>query len=349
MTALSRARTTPATPEHVERTSGTDTAVERLLEAVAGKCRGRTLVVSGGDDSLTAAIERRGLTAHLVMVRARSSERGVGGGHRIDLNGAGRFKTVVMIDLLEHIAARDGDRILTRAWRRVRPGGRLLAVVPNEDCMLDAPVRRRFDRRKLKKQLRALGGKVRAVTDQPYRWLVLYAERPREGRARSTVPRDDRYRFTAELCRGRTIELGCGEGRLSEMIHERGLQVVGVDLSREKIAAARERCPSIEFIDKDIRDLRLPDASFETVVLAEVLEHLPESVGAEVLEIAGRLLRPMGRLIVSVPNEDCVPHPNHVRLFDRRGLESILRPFGSPVLVSDQPFKWLLMYVEKSR
>lgn len=335
-------------PRHAPRPATPDTAHERLLEAIAAKCRGRTLVISRRETCATDAIERRGLTVR-AATDAASSRRSGAARKVSDLNGRGRFKTVVVIDSLEHVSKRASEGILAAAWERVRPGGRLLAVVPNEDCVPGAAARTSFDRRRLKKLLRPLGGKVRAVTEQPYRWLVLYAEKPREGRGRSTAPRDERYRFTAELCRGKTIELSCGEGWLSEMIHARGLQVVGVDMSREKIETARGRCPDIEFIASDIRDLDLPNASFETVVLAEVLEHLPESVGAEVIDIAGRLLQPGGRLVISVPNEDCVPHPNHIRQFDRRSLEAILRPFGRPVLVSEQPYKWLLMYVEKNR
>lgn len=56
---------------------------------------------------------------------------------------------------------------------------------------------------------------------------------------------------------------------------------------------------------------------------------------------------PGGRLIVSPPIEDCVPHRNHVRVCRRPGLEAELRPFGEPVLVTEQPYKWLPIYVDR--
>jgi ubiquinone/menaquinone biosynthesis C-methylase UbiE len=121
-----------------------------------------------------------------------------------------------------------------------------------------------------------------------------------------------------------------------------------VDISRDKISRARAAFPDLEFIECDIARLSLPDASFDTAVLAEVLEHVDEALGAVFLARAWRLLRPHGRLIVSVPNEDCIPHRNHVRVFDRRSLRALLRPLGRPKLVTDQPYKWLLMYVDKA-
>jgi 2-polyprenyl-3-methyl-5-hydroxy-6-metoxy-1,4-benzoquinol methylase len=132
------------------------------------------------------------------------------------------------------------------------------------------------------------------------------------------------------------------------MIRDRQLEVVGVDISGSKIARARELYPEILFIQSDVRDLALTEESFDSVVLAETLEHVPEEVGAQILSKAWSLLKPGGRLIVSVPNEDCIPHPNHVRQFDRSSLKRLLQPLGRPRLVTDQPYKWLLMYVDRA-
>lgn len=44
----------------------------------------------------------------------------------------------------------------------------------------------------------------------------------------------------------RTLDLGCGEGRVSRDLKSMGHDVVGVDVSPTMVAAARERDPSIE-------------------------------------------------------------------------------------------------------
>jgi len=151
----------------------------------------------------------------------------------------------------------------------------------------------------------------------------------------------------AGLCRGRVVDLGCGYGHFSRLVRDRSLEVLGVDLNAEKIAAARRLYPGIRFLRSDIREVDLPDESFDTVVLAEVLKHVGEEVGAEILNRAARLLHSGGRLVVSVPNREFIPHANHVRTFDRRALRRLLQPIGPPRLVVDQPFQWLMMWVTK--
>lgn len=42
-------------------------------------------------------------------------------------------------------------------------------------------------------------------------------------------------------CRGSTIDLGCGPGRLVRALHRRGQRVLGVDLSVEAVRLARQR------------------------------------------------------------------------------------------------------------
>jgi hypothetical protein len=44
-----------------------------------------------------------------------------------------------------------------------------------------------------------------------------------------------------------------------------------------------------------------------------------------------------------------VPHPNHVREFDRAELVGLLERFGPPRLVTEQPYRYLLMYVDRAQ
>jgi SAM-dependent methyltransferase len=85
---------------------------------------------------------------------------------------------------------------------------------------------------------------------------------------------------------------------------------------------------------------RLPfaEGSFDAVVAAEVIEHIPEVEIA--LAEAARVLRPGGRLVVTVPYRETLRRircpecgeefePNgHVHSFDETRLESLLRGAG---------------------
>jgi SAM-dependent methyltransferase len=96
----------------------------------------------------------------------------------------------------------------------------------------------------------------------------------------------------------RVLDLGCRDGALTSAFLP-GNRVVGVDIDR--VALARTSQLGVETVWADLdQPLPFEDASFDAVVIAEVLEHLrfPENAIAE----ATRVLVPGGTLIGSVPN-----------------------------------------------
>lgn len=315
-----------------------DRALDELFRVVARYCRGATLVEGAAADGLGDVLKNR-------QRNRRVTAAGRDGGLE-ETPAADTFDTVVLLEVLDRVSEHEAREILADAARRLEPAGRLVVVVANEGCIAD-PIRVRFyDRRRLKHELRTLG-KPKLVKEQPFRWLVMYVQKGSD--VKEPPPAAvRRYRATADLCHGRVVELGCGRGHLTRMIRDRRLEVVGLELNACKVTEARRLWPDIPFLRADIRRVPLRNESFDTAIIAEVLEHVPEPIGDEMLAQAWALLRPSGRLIVSVPNEDCIPHSNHVRTFTCKGLVDMLRPFGTPVVVSGQPFKWLMAYTVKA-
>jgi ubiquinone/menaquinone biosynthesis C-methylase UbiE len=109
----------------------------------------------------------------------------------------------------------------------------------------------------------------------------------------------------------RILDVGCGSGRHAAAAYRLPkAQVVGVDVDRANLAAARERLQLHDRLNAHgggrwdlcaADGLRLPfaDACFDLVVCAEVLEHV-RADGRALSEIT-RVLRPGGDLAVSVP------------------------------------------------
>ena len=94
--------------------------------------------------------------------------------------------------------------------------------------------------------------------------------------------------------KGRTLDLGCGEGRLSRDLAALGHDVVGVDASPTMLTAAREAAPEIEVHQADAAALPFADASFALVVAFMSLQDVDNLAGAigecaRVLEAGGRL------------------------------------------------------------
>jgi SAM-dependent methyltransferase len=96
----------------------------------------------------------------------------------------------------------------------------------------------------------------------------------------------------------RTLDLGCGEGRLSRDLKALGHDVVGVDLSESMVAAAREADPTIEAHVANAAALPFADASFDCVVAFMSLQDVHELDGA-VAEVE-RVLEPGGRLCAAI-------------------------------------------------
>ena len=96
----------------------------------------------------------------------------------------------------------------------------------------------------------------------------------------------------------RVLDLGCRTGALTRRYLE-GNSVVGVDVDRAALAEAAKLGVETVWADLD-EALPFEDASFDVVVVAEILEHL-QFPGRLVGE-ASRVLRPGGRIVGSVPN-----------------------------------------------
>lgn len=96
----------------------------------------------------------------------------------------------------------------------------------------------------------------------------------------------------------RILDLGCGEGGLACALP--GAEVVGVEADPGAAGLARASCARVHVLDLDRDDIPEPPSAFDTLVYADVLEHLKDPWAA--LARHRRLLVPGGRVVVSVPN-----------------------------------------------
>jgi len=97
---------------------------------------------------------------------------------------------------------------------------------------------------------------------------------------------------------GRTLDVGCGEGRLSRDLAALGHDVVAVDASPTMLAAAREAAPEMELHLADAAELPFPEASFALVIAFMSFQDVDDLDGA--VSSAARVLAPGGRLCVAI-------------------------------------------------
>ncbi|HEX3393823.1 MAG TPA: methyltransferase domain-containing protein [Acidimicrobiales bacterium] len=177
----------------------------------------------------------------------------------------------------------------------------------------------------------------------------------------------------------RVLDLGCGGGRHAFEAHRRGAHVVALDRSAAEttgvaglLGAMRlaGEAPAIALgtaVSGDAAGLPFPDATFDRVVAAEVLEHLDDDRAA--MAELSRVLRPGGTMAVTVPrwfpervcwaladdyHAPAVPG-GHVRVYRAGQLGGRLRDAGLTVTGSHHahalhsPYWWLRSLVGVGR
>lgn len=102
----------------------------------------------------------------------------------------------------------------------------------------------------------------------------------------------------------RVLDVGCGTGRTTGPLAERGFDVVGADISERMVAAAREAHPDVEFRVEDAADLSFDDDAFEYVLFSNsgIDDIQPEEERLAALREIRRVLTPDGIFAFSSNN-----------------------------------------------
>lgn len=97
------------------------------------------------------------------------------------------------------------------------------------------------------------------------------------------------------------LDLGCGAGvPVARELVNLGHSVVGVDGSAEQIARAYQNVPGATFIQADMCEVQLDDASFDAIGAFYSINHVPAAEQGALFGKLGRWLKPKGTLVVSL-------------------------------------------------
>jgi ubiquinone/menaquinone biosynthesis C-methylase UbiE len=111
-----------------------------------------------------------------------------------------------------------------------------------------------------------------------------------------------------ELVKRRSIErvadIGCGPGRAAAFMAERGLDVVGVDISQAMLSVARSAHPHIKFEEGQLDALPFETGVFGGAVCWYSIIYTPPGRLAEAFAELTRVLMPGGYLLLAFQAED---------------------------------------------
>ena len=138
------------------------------------------------------------------------------------------------------------------------------------------------------------------------------------------------------------LDIGCGSGWLAARCRAAGARVWAMDIAPAGVAAAQARFPEAGYFQVgDGYHLPFAPESFDVLVLSEVVEHLEDV--ERTLEEVHRVLRPGGRVLLSVPYRETIvqhlcihcnrftPAHAHLHSFDEEKLGNCLKGRGLQV------------------
>ena len=144
----------------------------------------------------------------------------------------------------------------------------------------------------------------------------------------------------------RILDVGCGPGLFFDALQALG-HVEGIESDRDAVKMAGRWKPNIFTgqLDASYR----PEEPYDLILMLDVLEHLIEP--ERVLLHARRLLKPGGRILITVPafnwlwtRHDDMNH--HIRRYTRTSMRAILRQAGLDV--TDETYLFQSLVVPKA-
>jgi SAM-dependent methyltransferase len=140
------------------------------------------------------------------------------------------------------------------------------------------------------------------------------------------------------------VDIGCGLGRLTRAVAGRAKKAIGVDVSSEMLARAREHnseIENVEWLQGDGHSLAgIADASVDAVISHVVFQHIPDpEITLGYVREMGRVLRKGGWAAFQVSTDPAVHRP-------RRGLGQRARALMGRAPRGQENSAWLGSWID---
>jgi len=135
----------------------------------------------------------------------------------------------------------------------------------------------------------AVWKKERCVSDYVLRWYDYL-----EGLSKSFLP-----------SKKKVLETGSGSGGGIAIFAKYGHEAFGLDISPVAVEKASGMYKDVNFTCKDLFDMPYEDNSFDVLFNSGLIEHFEYPSNVEAVKAMSRVVKPGGKIIISVPNKLC--------------------------------------------
>ncbi len=131
------------------------------------------------------------------------------------------------------------------------------------------------------------------------------------------------FRFLKTNCglfvnpKGRVLEIGSSAGYFSKVLHEKGYDVTGTDISKFIVDKAKKFVPGVNFKIFDIEKNKVEfSQKFDYIIAFEVFEHLIDP--SKAIRNSYKLLAKNGLLVFSTPfiSKKSLADPTHINVHE---------------------------------
>lgn len=151
-------------------------------------------------------------------------------------------------------------------------------------------------------------------------------------------------RFAARVS-GKVCDMGCGPGHVARFLHERGVDMMGIDASAGMVTIAQRLNPAITFRQGDMAQLDVEDGAWGGIVAFYSILHTSREAVTQVLREFWRVLQAGGLLVLSFHAGQEVRHIEELWgknimldfvFFESAEMEVYLREAGFEIVESNE-------------
>jgi 2-polyprenyl-3-methyl-5-hydroxy-6-metoxy-1,4-benzoquinol methylase len=96
------------------------------------------------------------------------------------------------------------------------------------------------------------------------------------------------------------LDVGCSRGFMGKSMQDKNYEFYGIEYNKKDAKEAKKYCKEIKIMDLDWKKPEYPKNSFDIIIMADIIEHLKDSLGT--VRYFSKFLKKDGIMILSTAN-----------------------------------------------